>query len=94
MFPWEEVGSRGISRWLKLRTSAGRAVGPLVNVLRSDDPWSHASVVQSGIALESLGYYTDATRNNGANLNSRKQMNYKPGLQVILDDLALIHRCE
>lgn len=89
LFPWEEVGPRGVSRWLKLRTSAGRVIGPLVNVLRSDDPWGHPSVVQSGIALESLGYYIDITKNNGANLNSRKQMNYNPGLQVILDDLGM-----
>lgn len=89
LFPWEEVGPRGISRWLKLRTSAGRAIGPLINVLRSDNPWSHASVVQSGIALESLGYYIDVTKNNGTHLNGRKQMNYKPGLQVILNDLGM-----
>lgn len=95
LFPWSEIGPRGVKRWLKLRKSYGQAIGPLLSILRSDDPWSHASVVQSGIALESLGYLIDVNKNGGAHLNSRKQMNFKPGLQVILDDMKvtpLAHR--
>ena len=89
LFPYEEVGSRGVSRWLRLRKTYGRAVGPLLNVLRSDNPWGHPSVVQSGIALEALGYLIDVEKNNGASLNGRGQMNFKPGLRVILDDMQV-----
>ena len=87
LFPYHEVEPRGVKRWLRLRSDFGRVVGPLLNILRSDDPWSHASLVQSGIALEMLGYLIDTTKNNGANLNNRSQMNFKVGLQVILDDM-------
>jgi hypothetical protein len=45
--------------------------------------------VQSGIALEALGYLIDIQKNDGAHLNGRKQMNFKPGLRVILDDMAV-----
>jgi hypothetical protein len=89
LFPYEEVGKRGVSRWLRLRKKYGRVIGPLLNVLRSDDPWGHPSVVQSGIALEALGYLIDVEKNNGSSLNNRKQMNFKPGLRVILGDMQV-----
>lgn len=87
LFPYHEVAPRGVKRWLRLRSDYGRVVGPMLNILRSDKPWSHASLVQSGIALEMLGYLVDTIKNHGAKLNSRGQMNFKVGLQVILDDM-------
>lgn len=87
LFPWDEIGPRGVAKWLKLRTDYYQAISPVLNVLRSDHIWSHASAVQSGIALEALGYLIDTTKNSGAHLNSRKQINFKPALQVILDDI-------
>lgn len=89
LFPFAEIGTRGISRWLRLRKRYGRVVGPMLNILRSDNKWGHASLVQSGIALEALGYIIDVEKNGGKNLNSRKQMNFKPGLRVILDDMTI-----
>jgi len=50
--------------------------------------WSHASAVQSGIALEALGYLIDTNKNAGTHLNNRKQINFKPALKVILDDIT------
>lgn len=88
LFPWVDIGPRGIAQWLKLRMDYYQAVSPVLNVLRSAHVWSHASAVQSGIALEALGYLIDTRKNAGANLNSRKQINFKPALQVILDDLS------
>jgi hypothetical protein len=89
LFPYAEIGPGGIAKWLKLRKDYGQAVGPLLGILRADDRWSHASVVQSGISLEALGYLIDVNKNGSTHLNSRKQMNFKPGLQVILDDMAV-----
>lgn len=89
LFSYTEMGARGIERWLKLRKAYGQAIGPLLNILRSDDPWSHASLVQSGIALEALGYLIDVIKHGGGHLNTRKQMNFKPGLQIILDDMDI-----
>lgn len=88
LFPYHEVAPQGVERWLSLRRDYGRVVGPLLNILRSDEPWSHASLVQSGISLEMLGYLVDTIKNHGANLNGRSQMNFKVGLQVILDDMV------
>jgi len=88
LFPWAEIGPRGVARWLRLRTDYYQAVSPVLNVLRSGHVWSPASAVQSGIALEALGYLIDTKKNAGAHLNSRKQINFKPALQVILDDLT------
>lgn len=89
LFPYQEIGPRGVARWFRLRKTYGRVVGPLVNILRSEEPWGHSSVVQSGIALEHLGYLIDVDKNDGIHLNNRKQMNFKPGLQVILDDMKV-----
>jgi hypothetical protein len=46
LFPYREIGPRGIKRWLKLRDEYDRAIGALLSILRSDDPWSIPSVVQ------------------------------------------------
>lgn len=89
LYPYPEVGPRGISRWLRLRKNYGRVLGPMLNILRSDDRWGHPSLVQSGIALEALGYLIDVEKNDGANLNGRQQMNFKPGLRVILADMKV-----
>lgn len=89
LFPWAEVGPTGVTRWLSLRTTYARAIHPLLRVLRSDDPWGHGCVVQSGICLEMLAYLIDVEKNDGANLNSWQQMNFKQGLQVILEDLGM-----
>lgn len=90
LFPYEFVGPRGVKRWLRLVKDYKRAIDPLLNVLYSDDPWGPHSVVQSGIALEALGYLIDVKKNSGAHLNGREQMNFKPGLSVILADMEAI----
>lgn len=88
LFPWEEIGPRGIERWLKLRKDYYEAIDPVINVLRSDQVWGHASVVQSGIALEALGYLIDTKKNAGGHLSNRKQISFRDALEVILDDLT------
>lgn len=89
LFPYDEVGPRGVKRWLKLRKEYERAIDPLLSIVRSDEPWSIASVVQSGIALESLGYLIDVNDNDGAHLNRFEGIAFNKGLQVILDDMEI-----
>ena len=79
LFPYDEIGPRGVHRWLQLRKTYGRVVGPLLNVLRSDDRWGHPSVVQGGIALEALGYLIDIEKNAGANLNNASRRTSSQG---------------
>src|SRR5699024_5806537 len=52
LFPYNEIGPRGIARWLQLRKTYSRVIAPLMNILRSEHPWGQPSLVQSGIALE------------------------------------------
>ena len=87
LFPWNEVGPRGVKRWLRIREDYDRVVNALLGILRSDEIWSIQNVVQSGVALEALGYAIDVNKHGGAHLNARKQMKFNTGLQVILDDL-------
>lgn len=87
LFPWEEVGPSGVKQWLRIREEYDRAVTAVLGILRSDEMWSVQNVVQSGVALEALGYAIDVNKHDGANLNSRKQMKFNTGLQVVLDDM-------
>ena len=89
LFPYREIGPRGVKRWLKLRDDYDRAIGALLSILRSDEPWGIASVVQSGIALEALGYAIDIHKNQGIHLDRRKQLPFNTALQVILDDMEV-----
>lgn len=89
LFPFSEIGSAGVHRWQRLLKEYSRAISPLLEILRSEDPWSYSSITQSGVALEALGYLIDKKKNNGANLNSRQQLNFKPALRVILADMAV-----
>ncbi|WP_143465767.1 hypothetical protein [Leifsonia sp. NCR5] len=89
LFPYSEIGARGIRRWLKLRSEYDRVVGALMSILRSEEPWSVSSVVQSGIALEALGYAIDVNKNDGSHLDRRGQMTFNTSLQVVLDDMKV-----
>lgn len=88
LFPWSEIGPRGVKRWLKLREEYDRVVKAVLSIIRSDEMWSVQNVVQSGVALEALGYAIDVNKHGGANLNARRQMNFNTGLQVILGDMT------
>jgi len=89
LFSYSDIGPRGVSRWLRLRDNYRRGIDPLLGILRSGDLWSHSSVVQSGIALEALGYEITVRKNEGRLLNGRSQINFRPALQAILDDMDL-----
>lgn len=90
LYPFAEVGSAGIDRWLQLRMDYADAIDPILSVLWSNQAWDHAAVVQSGIALENLGYQIAVKKNGGAGLNSRGQMNFKPALRAILADMTAV----
>ncbi|WP_158297137.1 ApeA N-terminal domain 1-containing protein [Zhihengliuella sp. ISTPL4] len=90
LFPFADVGPRGIKRWLRIRRDYKQVIDAMARVLYSDEPWGISSVVHSGIAFEALGYMIDLRKNDGAHLNGRKQMNFKPGLRVILADMELV----
>lgn len=89
LFWYDNIGARGVKRWLRLREAYTDALDPFLSVLRSDEPWSDANVVQIGIVLEKLGYLIDIKKNEGAHLNGQDQLSFMKALQVILDDMPV-----
>ena len=89
LFWYDNIGARGVNRWLRLRKTYAAALDPFLSILRSDEPWSNANVVQIGIVLEKLGYLIDCKKNDGANRNGRNQLSFNDALQVILDDMPV-----
>ena len=89
LFSYDDIGAKGVKHWLRLREAYTDALDPFLGVLRSDEPWSDANVVQMGIVLEKLGYLIDCEKNGGANCNGRNQLSFNDALQVILDDMPV-----
>jgi len=89
LFPYDEVGPTGINRWLRIREVYRGTFGPLYSILRSEVNWSTANLVQSGIALESLGYRIETIRNEGKRFNNRNQLSFRTCLEIILEDMRV-----
>jgi hypothetical protein len=89
LFTLEDIGPKGVRRWLKLRSSFARAIGPLVALADQTGGFWESQMVQSGIALEALGYQL-ATDNGGAAFNSRGQIKYTEALETILADMPYV----
>ncbi len=89
LYPYAEVGPRGVQRWLRLHEDYTDVLTAVVNILWSDNPWGHAALVQSGIALENLGYQIVVQKKGGTGLNSRRQLLYRDALKEILDDMTV-----
>lgn len=87
LFTFSDIGAAGVRRWLRLRAHFGRALQPLVGIADQKDAFWETRLVQSGIALEALGYQIEVD-NGGTNLDHRGQLAYLKGLDVILDDMV------
>lgn len=92
LFPYEEVGASGVERWLELREKYSQALDPIFGILRSDSPWSESGTVQSGIALETLGYLVDTHMHNRVKQceSKRKQISFGDALKLIVDDMEVM----
>lgn len=90
LFHFDELGTGAIAKWLDLRKSHARAIGPLVNILRSERTWSRANVVLGGIALEALGYVIEVTENGGENLTSRDQLRFRNAVTAVVKTMEFI----
>lgn len=56
LFYFTDIGTRGITRWLRLVTSYERGLSPFVGLLDLEGATIDALVSQLGIALEAVGY--------------------------------------
>lgn len=89
LFTFDDVGAAGVHRWLRLRRRYERAVQPLIGLMDQRHTFMNAQFVQSGIALEALGYQL-AVDAGGKALNRHGEMPYPRGLELILDDMPYI----
>ena len=91
LFPYEEIGARGIDKWLTLRSDYKEALDSLIGILRSDESWSRASIIQSGVMLETLGYLIDTIKLESREQRKarRGQISFNCALRLILDDMAI-----
>jgi len=88
LFRFIDIGPRGVHRWLRLREHFSRGLDPLLLIADQKMSWE-SRMVQSGMALEAIGYQI-AVDQGGIDLNSRKQLNYKPALRLILNDMPFV----
>ncbi len=56
LFSFGDVGSRGVRRWLEMRSTFERGVAPLVSLLELKGAALNAQLAQVGIGFEMLGY--------------------------------------
>jgi hypothetical protein len=56
MFAFSEIGTKGISRWLKLVSKYEHGITPLVGLLDLEGATIDAIISQLGIAIEAVGY--------------------------------------
>jgi hypothetical protein len=85
LFNYLDVGSKGVRRWLALRRKYVEAIQPLVGLVDQRSMFLETRMVQSGIALEALGYQLAIDHG----MNPRTKPSFKKCLDLILDDLPL-----
>lgn len=90
LFTFDDIGVDGMRRWLDLGKDYARALGPLLHILRSDEPWSVSNAIQSCIALEALGFLIDTHKHGGANRDKRDQVKFQTALSLVLDDMEVM----
>ena len=56
MFTFHDIGTVGVHRWRKMRTQYERAIQPFIGIADQENAFWRTRMVQSGIALEALGY--------------------------------------
>lgn len=86
LITYNDLGPEGISRWLNLRASFRRAIGPLVAGLDQRRATGEVHMSQIGIALEALGYLL-VQRDDGKTEAQANAMRVHPRLERIARDI-------
>lgn len=89
LFTLDDIGTTGVRRWMQLRLHFARAMQPLVGIADQKDAFWETRMVQSGIALEALGYQIEID-NGGTNLDGRGQLSHQKALDAILTDMNYV----
>lgn len=89
LFTFDDIGPAGVRRWLRLRSQFARAMQPLVATADQKDAFWETRMVQSGIALEALGYQIELDH-GGSSLDKKGQLTYMKALEAILNDMDYV----
>lgn len=89
LFTYADIGAAGVRLWLKLRDRYERALFPLIGVVDQRGMFAESRVLQTGIAVEALGFQLASEATPSA-LNSRGQISYSDALQLIIDDMPVV----
>lgn len=89
LFRYEDIGAAGVARWLRLRIKYERAMLPLISVIGQHGMFVEAAVLQTGIAVEALGYQL-AHDDVPSALNARGQISYNDAMDRIIGELPFV----
>lgn len=89
LFSYEDIGVVGVRRWIRIREHFQRGLRPLVGLTDQPNSYLEVKLVQSGIALEALGYQL-AVDQGKVTPGKRLQQTYADALRTILDDMVYV----
>lgn len=88
LFSYGDVKADGIDRWLTLSDEYSRPIDSLRYMLRSPEQWSRSNIIESGIALEALGYLIDLKKHRRG-IPRKDKLSFNSALKAILQDLEI-----
>lgn len=89
MFSYDDIGDTGVRRWIRLRDHFQRSLRPLVGLTDQPNSYLEVKLVQSGIALEALGYQI-AVDQGKVKQGKRLQQTYADAIRTILNDMVYV----
>lgn len=89
LFSYDDIGDTGVRRWIRLRDHFQRSLRPLVGLTDQPNSYLEVKLVQSGIALEALGYQI-AVDQGKVKQGKRLQQTYADAIRTILNDMVYV----
>ncbi|MDZ8276831.1 hypothetical protein R2Q81_12855 [Microbacterium aquimaris] len=89
LFTFDDIGSAGVERWIRIRRKYERSMLPLTGVIDQRGMFAETRVMQTGIAVEALGFQL-ASEQTPSGLNSRGQISYNDAMDVIVADMSVV----
>lgn len=85
LFTFDQIGRRGVGRWLRLRRDWSRAIGPIVDLVNLREASLEVHFAQLCIGFEALGYLL--AREAGVGKSTAGDENFHSRLERIVNDL-------
>lgn len=87
LFYFDDIGTRGVHRWLNLASRFERGLRPLLSIADQKTVSLETAIVECGIALEALGHQIALDRNR-VKPGRTNQLSHEGALELILDELV------